>query len=138
MIASSIRDASSEATPDARLIEFLADEHELAHSALARIPEPVGPRVEHHLDPLKDDSLGLAPDLENPLASINLLAHLANHFAEPRLDLLQVQRPIVADVKRRHALVVVRVDMPGLLLFANGLMLAMPVGMVAVGMIVPV
>jgi hypothetical protein len=30
MIASSIRDARGEAPPDARLIEFLADEHELA------------------------------------------------------------------------------------------------------------
>src|SRR5689334_22843272 len=84
----SLRDTPGEAAPDARLVQFLADEGQLAGLSLADVPEPVGPRVEHHLHALEDHSFGLALDLQNSLAAVNLLPHLANHFAEPGFNLL--------------------------------------------------
>src|SRR5262245_34498085 len=117
MIETLIRDARSEPPPDARFVQLLSNEHELAHSAFACVPKPVGPGIEHHLHALENDAFGLAPDLEDSLAPVNLLAHFANHFAEPRFDFLQFQRPIVADVKRRYAFVVVPMSVRGSLLF---------------------
>src|SRR5207245_1364785 len=76
-------DARLESGPEFRFVKLLADEDQLAQPLLAGVPKPIGRGVEHHLDPLKHHPLGLALDLKDAFAAINVGPHRSNDFGKP-------------------------------------------------------
>src|SRR5581483_92494 len=103
------RDAGGEAGADFGLVQFAANEDQLAAARLVRVPETIGRGVEHHLDALEHHALGLAFDVQHALAAVDVRTQGLQEFTQPRFNLLQVEGALFLDVKGMDRFVVVMV-----------------------------
>src|SRR6266851_138433 len=102
-----LRHAFLEAFADHALGQFAADEYEPAFALFAVAPVALMVAVQHHVDALEGEALGVVLERQDPFGAEDVLALLGDQVLDPGKELIRIERPVGFERQRLHVLVVV-------------------------------
>src|SRR5215471_6969560 len=99
------RRAFLEALADHAFGQFAANENDPAFALFAVPPVALMVAVQHHVDALESEALGIVLERQDAFGAQNVLALLGNQVLDPGKELVRIEHLVSLERKRLHVLV---------------------------------